>query len=130
MKLIVCVDERGGMMFNKRRQSSDGVQISDMKVLLSGQPLSVSPYSAKLLFECGIELEVSDTPQSSDGYAFIENTDLPSADAVDTLIIYHWGRHYPSDKRFNLDMTDFKLCERYEFAGTAHSKIVREIYKK
>ena len=30
MQIIVCVDDRGGMLFNKRRQSRDRVLIADV----------------------------------------------------------------------------------------------------
>ena len=130
MNLIVCLDERLGMMFNKRRQSSDRGQVADMRALLCGEVLAVSPYTAKLLSETGIELFVTEEPEKYGGYAFIEDTELPSATEVDKLIIYHWGRRYPSDKRFTLDMGDFKLLESTEFSGTSHDKITREIYKR
>ena len=130
MKLIVCVDERSGMIFNKRRQSSDGAQIEDMKRLISGEPLAVSPYSAKLLSDSGIELLVTDNPSVHNGYCFIENTELPDSDKIDTVVVYNWCRHYPADRRFELDLSIFKLSESTEFVGTAHGKIKREIYRK
>lgn len=130
MNLIVCLDERLGMMFNKRRQSSDRGQAADMKALLSGEPLAVSPYSAKLLSDSGIELLVSEAPEKHSGYVFIEDTELPDIAEVERLIIYHWGRRYPSDKRFTLDMGAFKLIESFEFSGTSHDKITREIYTR
>ena len=130
MKLIVCLDERLGMMFNKRRQSSDCVQIADMRELLSGEPLAVSPYTAEFLCDTGIELRVSDTPWQLGGYCFIENTDLPPLNEVEGLVIYRWGRRYPSDKRFTLDIGGFRLVESYEFSGKSHDKITREIYEK
>ncbi len=130
MNLIVCLDERLGMMFNKRRQSSDRGQVADMKELLFGEPLSVSPYTAKLLLESGIELSVSETPEKQSGYVFIEDTELPNIDKVQKLIIYRWGRRYPSDKRFTLDINEFRLVESREFCGTSHDKITREIYTR
>lgn len=130
MNLIVCLDERLGMMFNKRRQSSDRGQVADMKELLFGEPLWVSPYTAKLLSESGIELSVSETPEKQSGYVFIEDTELPNIDKVQKLIIYRWGRRYPSDKRFTLDINEFRLVESREFCGTSHDKITREIYTR
>ena len=130
MNLIVCLDERLGMMFNKRRQSSDRGQIADMKALVGDEPLNVSPYTAELLCSSGINLRTTDSPSECDGYCFIENTDLPPANKVEKLIIYRWGRRYPSDKRFTLDMSAFRLVERYEFSGTSHNNITREIYER
>lgn len=130
MKLIVCLDERLGMMFNKRRQSSDRGQIADMKELLSGEPLAVSPYTAELLSDKGIELLVSDSPRKYGGYCFIEDTDLPPVCEIEKLIIYRWGRRYPSDKRFTLDIRDLRLVDSFEFSGTSHDNITREIYER
>ena len=128
MNLIVCLDERFGMMFNKRRQSSDRGQVADMRELLSGKTLAVSPYTAKLLSGTDINILVTEVPEKESGYAFIEDTELPSIDKVEKLIIYRWGRRYPSDKTFTLDMGAFKLIESFEFSGTSHDKITREIY--
>ena len=128
MNLIVCLDERFGMMFNKRRQSSDRGQVADMRELLSGKTLAVSPYTAKLLSGTDINILVTEAPEKESGYAFIEDTELPSIDKVEKLIIYRWGRRYPSDKIFTLDMGAFKLIESFEFSGTSHDKITREIY--
>ena len=48
MKVIVCLDERRGMMFNNRRQSRDSVLIEDVVKDLCGEKLFISPYSEKL----------------------------------------------------------------------------------
>ena len=130
MKVIVCVDERLGMIFNKRRQSSDGAQIADMRELICGGTLSVSPYSAKLLANSGIKLDVTDSPHKCSDCCFIENTEMPPEDKIDTLVIYNWCRHYPADKRLTVDTSAFRLVEKCEFEGMAHSKITREIYVK
>ena len=130
MNLIVCLDTRLGMMFNKRRQCSDRVQAEDMRKLLSGEPLSVSAYTERLLCDSGIKLSVSDNPARTSGYCFIEDTALPAIEDVEKLIIYNWGERYPSDKRFTLDISAFRLIESCEFCGSSHEKITREIYVK
>ena len=128
MNLIVCLDERLGMMFNGRRQSSDRLQIENMRELIGDSELSVSPYTAKLLADKGIKLNVLAEPHTADGYCFIEDTPLPDASVVERLIIYRWGRRYPSDKRFTLDLGGFTLVESCAFFGKSHENIVREIY--
>lgn len=130
MKLIVCVDDRLGMMFNKRRQSRDRLQISDMKELLGGALLAVSPYTEGLIRDSGINYVVCADPTSVDSeYCFIENTPLPDIKDLDALVIYRWGRHYPSDLKFTLDINKLIPSEVYEFKGYSHEKITREIYK-
>ena len=51
MKLIVCLSDDNGMMFNHRRQSRDRVLIADMIQHVQNAPLWVSPYSAPLFGE-------------------------------------------------------------------------------
>lgn len=129
MKLIVCLDDRGGMMFCKRRQSRDRVQIADMKALLAGATLAISPYTEGILRGSGINYTVSDDPRlENTEYCFIENTPLPEIVDIDGIIIYRWGRHYPADVKLTLNIG--ALPESiYEFRGSSHEKITREIYK-
>jgi hypothetical protein len=136
MKLIVCLDERCGMEFNKRRQSRDSVLIKDILALTADSELYISEYS-KLLFEEDTHAAVIDSPEllkegsSPSPYYFMEKklSELPSY-PIDEVVIYRWNRHYPSDVYFDLDMSPFKLIETKEFVGSSHKKITREVYKK
>lgn len=47
MKVIVCVDDGNGMLFNKRRQSQDRVLRDDVQKMTSGQKLWMNAYSAR-----------------------------------------------------------------------------------
>ena len=49
MKIIVCLDDGGGMTFNKRRQSRDRILLADIKAMTEGETLFASPFSEKLL---------------------------------------------------------------------------------
>ena len=51
MQVIVCVDDNGGMMFNKRRQSRDRVLCECVMRLSEGHQVYMSAYSAKLFSE-------------------------------------------------------------------------------
>ena len=135
MKLIVCLDERGGMEFNKRRQSRDSRLIEDMLTLTASSRLYISEYS-RLLFPDAEEMTVINDLSaikdiSSNDYYFMEKK-LPDLKSypISELIIYHWNRHYPSDVYFDLDMSPFELSEVSEFVGSSHEKITREVYKK
>ena len=92
MKLIVCLDDAGGMMFNCRRQSRDRVLIADVISHVGDSVLWVSPYSAPLFGEDCPTLRVSPNPfenAKKDDFCFVENTPLPPClDGVDELIIY------------------------------------------
>ncbi len=134
MKLIVCLDDAGGMMFNHRRQSRDRVLVADMIHHTQNASLLVSPYSAPLFGEDAPHLRVVTNPFENAGandYCFLEDTPLPpTLDAIDELVIYRWNRLYPSDVRFACDTSAFALAESREFAGSSHDKITKEIWKK
>ena len=134
MKLIVCLSDGGGMMFNHRRQSRDRVLIADMTRHTQNASLLVSPYSAPLFDESTPHLRVVPDPLAiakCDDYCFLEDTPLPpTLDAIDELIIYRWNRRYPSDVCFTCDTAAFTLAKSCEFAGSSHDKITKEIWKK
>lgn len=133
MKLIVCLSDDGGMMFNHRRQSRDRVLIADMVAHTQDAPLWVSPYSEELFGTDCSTLFVSATPikDAANDYCFVENTPLPNnLDGVDELIIYRWNRLYPSDVFFTCDTSAFRLVQSTEFVGSSHDNITKEIWRK
>ncbi len=137
MKVIICVDEEGGIAFNNRRQSRDSAVIRDITELADGERIWVLPYTAKLFGEdSGACLKLSDTPLKGaarrDGLCFAELTGMGEyARKIDTLIIYNWNRIYPSDVRMDVapEALGLKLAEVKELVGTSHEKITREIYR-
>ncbi len=134
MTAVVCIDNRNGMMFNKRRQSRDSVLIDDLMGLCKGKVLHMCPYSASL-FENYRENILTDEsfPETAgeNDICFFENKDpSPYAESIDKLIVYRWNRHYPSDLKLTLDMSGYKLQNRTEFKGSSHDKITREEYTK
>ena len=81
MKLIVCLSEDSGMMFNRRRQSRDRVLTADMIAHTQNTALWVSPYSAPLFGEDCPHLHVDPQPASvasSGDFCFVEDTDRKS----------------------------------------------------
>ena len=97
MKVIVCVDDNNGMMFNNRRQSRDRILIEDIvKNVVCGN-LLMAPYSEPLFKDSGIDAfflseYILDEAKPED-YCFIENKQLlPYSDRIDDLIIYRWNR--------------------------------------
>ena len=134
MKLIVCLDDACGMMFNHRRQSRDRVLIADVIQHVKNSHLWVSPYSQALFGEDAPTMHVAPDPLKNakkDDYCFLEDSPLPqSLDGVEELIIYRWNRLYPSDVRFSCDTSAFSLEESLEFVGSSHDKITKEIWKK
>ena len=133
MKLIVCLEERKGMMFNNRRQSRDRVLIDDMIKMIGDDKLYIAPYSECLFENKEIKLKVKKNPlkAADENWCFIEN--LPVAeykDEIETVIIYHWNRHYPGDFFFDLELDSYTLESSEELVGSSHEKITKEIWKK
>ena len=127
MTLYICLDERNGLQFNKRRQSRDSAVLEDIRSQLSGS-LLIEPFSEKLIREAEIPYVLA--PETSKDY-FAEN--IPAQEVLEKtskMVIYRWNRHYPSDIRWEPEPESlgFSLQETYEFPGTSHEKITREVY--
>ena len=136
MHLIVCVDDRMGMTFGGRRQSRDRLLCEDVvwTVRQRGGLLYASPYSAPLFEGMAADvLRVSDTYLTDAGaadFCFCEREKPSSVQSlVDTLTVYRWNRHYPSDRKLDLDLSRYQRIEASEFAGSSHEKITKEIYQ-
>ena len=131
MRVALCVDDFGGMLFNERRQSRDRVLLSDLAAEVGDGRLLISPFSEDL-FPRGATvradfLEVAER----DDLCFVEDAPLsPCLDRIDELIIYRWNRRYPRDLLLDIDpiATGFRLVSRTEFAGYSHEKITKERY--
>ena len=129
MTLYICLDDRCGLQFNRRRQSRDAAVLEDIRSRLTGK-LLIEPFSEKLIREAEIPCVLP--PEEAEDF-FAE--DIPS-DArlaqVKKLVIYRWNRLYPSDVRWEPDLAGlgFSLRETTEFPGTSHEKITREVYER
>ena len=128
MKLIVCLDDNNGMMFNKRRQSRDRVLIENVFEFCKGEKLYIDEYSAKLFPENTVEMFES-IDNIENGYCFAENFTV-NEEYVDEIIVYKWNRLYPADTYFNIDLKNWSLIESVDFEGSSHEKITREIYRR
>lgn len=136
MTVFICVDDRGGMTFMKRRLSRDKILTEDLVKTVGDGILYISEFSESLFSESSLSvMSVSSPLQSAgkDDFVFIEN--LPLSDAlnkIDTLVIYKWNRTYPFDFSLDLnpDKSGFLLVDSYDFKGNSHDKITKEIYKK
>ncbi len=134
MTLILCLDDRGGMTFNNRRQSRDSIVTADI-LKTAGNKLTIAPFSEKL-FSDKVGVRVLENPLSecSNGdFCFIEMGSIAeNIDKIDEIIIYKWNRLYPSDTRLDIDVTacGFSLISTSEFVGSSHEKITKEIYRR
>ena len=131
MTLIVTLDDKNGMMFGTRRQTTDRVLSERILSLTEKKRLLVSPYSASLFPEKK-ELLISDHPAGeaeNDDFAFVEDTPLTDAE---TYVVFRWNRRYPATRFFEKDLKKegFSLIHKEEFAGFSHEKITQEIWQK
>jgi len=135
IKVIITIDDNGGLMFNKRRQSRDRVLIDDMCKSIN-EKIHMNAYSAQLFDAyldkiCIFDNPLKDCPDG--GYVFLEGTHIGNyMHEIDELIVYHWNKLYPSDMRLdiNIENSELKLYNKYDFAGSSHDKITKGIYKK
>lgn len=132
MILAICIDDRNGISFNKRRQSRDGALIKNLAELAGDKKILIGSYSQPLFTEGKAAVDDSFIENAADDdICFAENTDPAAfADRINGIILYRWNRHYPSDKKFTLDLSEFELVSSEEFAGSSHDKITREIYRR
>lgn len=133
MNLIVCLDDKNGMMFNKRRQSQDRKLRERILALTEGSKLWMSSYTAKQFTEGGNFIIDNDFMVNADSqdYCFVEDKEI-SFTNCDKIIVFKWNRHYPADKFFSIDLkaNGYKKISQSDFEGYSHKKITEEIYVK
>ena len=136
MKVIVCVEDRGGMTFNKRRVSRDRVVAADILNDINGKTLFAEEYSKALFADLDGDVRYSDSfldDANNDSICFVERRELmPYADKITAMTVYRWNRTYPWDKKLDLlpEDCDLRLVESTDIEGYSHEKITKEIYEK
>lgn len=135
MRVIVCLDDRNGMLFNRRRQSRDRRVVEDILRELGEKQLLVNGFSAPLFERAGDRIRVEDDPLAAAGredVCFVENLPLaPWAAAIERLTVYRWNRVYPADMRLDLALeSGWHLVAASDFPGFSHEKITKEIYER
>lgn len=133
MILIVCVDERNGMLFNNRRQSRDKVLISHIIEKVKKERLYITSFSQDVFDIVENKNIIIDNncieKANENDYCFIENIDVSNfSDKVNKIILYNWNRHYPADLYFNIPLDNWVVSSENEFTGSSHEKITEKIY--
>ena len=133
MNIIVCVDDRGGMLFCGRRQSQDRVLRQQALLLAAGEGLWMNSYSAGQFRQEGpLVVDGAFLEHAPAGaWCFVENADIrPWADRVETVAVYRWNRAYPGDVAFPFELFEnrWQLAGSREFSGNSHDIITEEIY--
>ena len=129
LTVYVCLDDRDGMSFNGRRQSRDSRVFEDIRRELTGE-LYIDPCSAALCRRAEIPHKIWEGELPREGQFFLELREPREALEADRIVIYRWGRHYPADARWTLDLgaAGFVPVEQSEFPGSSHESIRREVY--
>lgn len=135
MKIIVCLDDYGGMLFNFRRQSRDRVLIEDVMSSIGDKKIHILEFSEILFSAYEDKYVVVDdfSNLSDDCVCFVENVDVkPFLDKISEVTVYHWNRVYPRDFVFdiNLEKEGFSLVSSCEFEGYSHENIKKEVYER
>ena len=128
MNIIVCLDDKNGMLFNKRRQSQDKILRLNIKQFIHNKNLFMNNYSYKLFKDIdtgNIKVSEDFLNLSNDGFFLVEDKLLKLyEDKINILIIYKWNRIYPADLHFDINVNDdsWKLIDFEEFSeNSKHS---------
>lgn len=134
MKLIVCLDDQNGILFNGRRQSRDSAVIQRILALTQEQGVCMNAYSAKLFPQGAPGIRICDDLISTgekNHWIFAENMDItPYVQQIKQLVVFRWNRMYPADLYFPMEIlrSKLKLIRTREFSGNSHSRITEETY--
>lgn len=135
MIVAVCIDDRGGMAFHRRRQSRDRLQRADLLETCRGR-LWMDGGSAPLFAKEQARIRVDGGYLEKAGRGetcFVERPPLsPFVGRIEGVLLYRWNRVYPADAWFDLDLEalGFSLRERREFPGFSHPRITRDFYER
>jgi hypothetical protein len=134
MILIVCLDDKNGMAFNKRRQSKDSALRARILKITSGSRLYMNEYSLKQFEEeksCILAVASPLTAAKAGDYCFIETDDASAFEKdIEKIIVYRWNRVYPADLKFGICFENgWKKISSFDFEGKSHEKITEEVYE-
>ena len=133
MNIIICIENSGGMLFNRRRVSRDKAVVEDIVSYTDGAMLRMNEYSSVLFADCGRYYAVDEDflEKAAPGdYCFVENTAFDGfIGEIEKIIVYNWNRDYPSDLKFDISVLEgFALEDEREFTGNSHDCITRRVY--
>ena len=133
MILTACVDGRGGMAFNRRRQSQDRLVRWDILKEAGRSPLWVDAATARQFTAAQqdrlrIDEEFLDRAGPGE-LCFVEDRSVKEyADRIERVVLYRWDRAYPADFFWDLPLEGWSLERREEFPGYSHKIITKEVY--
>ena len=125
MIIVICADDKNGMMFNGRRQSQDRILREKILADAGNSKIWMNAYSAKQFGD-----EDQSRIQVAEDFLKKAGKGEPYLEKVEEIILYKWNRTYPADTWFDIDLTNGKMAETMEFAGSSHEKITKERYRR
>ena len=131
MNLIVCIDERNGMLFHQKRVSQDILQRKDVYAYIKEQPLYIKKKS-EALYEHKNIVVIDDFYKIAhmEGYCIAEEElEETLLQKMNHIIVYCWNRHYQADTYFKIPQ-NFQCEQVKEFRGYSHEKITRKVYRR
>ncbi|WP_368189203.1 ribonuclease Z [Blautia sp. 1033sp1_1033st1_G9_1033SCRN_220408] len=100
--------------------------------MTENKTLWMSAYSSRMFGLEHTQINVDDNclhEAAEREYCFIETEDPVIAEKwIEKIILFRWNRKYPSDIRFTIDLSKWKLSSTKEFTGNSHDKITMEVY--
>lgn len=135
MRVILALDDRNGMLFNHRRQSSDIEVRYKIKELIQDGILYLNTYSAEQFKDSGIRLSVDEDFLYKTGkgeYCFVEDNKMSDVKKdIEEFVIFRWNRKYPSDHVLDIlpEECGMACVHTEEFKGNSHEKITMEVWR-
>ena len=135
MRVMICLDDRNGLLFHNRRQSLDREIHRDMVQYATPGDLWMKSYSYKGFTAISEKCHADDDFYSlakDDDSCFVEDSSiLSNLQRFNEIVIYRWNRIYPADVQFPIEtLRNWNLVEKVDFSGYSHERITREVYRK
>jgi len=133
MIVIAVTDNRNGILFHERRQSSDRDLRKRILERAKDTRLWVSPYTRRQFTEETDRIREAKQPLSKAGQGelcFLEEPISEFPEDMEALILYRWNRDYPADVWLPPVPEGWHLIRTEDFQGYSHGKLTEEVYEK
>lgn len=134
MNVIVCVDDRGGMLFNNRRVSRDAALIEKICSMCRESTLWIRSFSEELFEGKSVRIDDECLDKAGDNdFCFIEDTELNHyINKIKKIFVCRWNRKYPYDFEMDIDLNSalWQKQSEEDIVGKSHEKITIEEYER